>query len=241
MSIREKEALGLKSAARFALQPNMWGFCGEDDSQQCLREFVSGREKDVEKIRLTLEEHGFPHLNAFLETIAKSTGRDRFDPEMVLNYWLGGEVVGTREDLLENYSKYFPKEFVEALGKVLPEKIYLTHLSQVIFVAAADYQGVEKINLINHCMITGGEVVEIDTVNRVAVVQRDILNKDLKLVKGKQSVKIDPDLTPKIEVGNKVAVHLGYLASTLTTDEADSLSYWTDRVVSETNPLPGRP
>ena len=86
-----KEKVGIEIAARYALQPNMLGFCGDDQCQKVLRQFLAGVEGE-ETAREILENHGFPHLNSFVEAIGKLRGKDSYDPEVVRSYWLGGDL-----------------------------------------------------------------------------------------------------------------------------------------------------
>ena len=235
----ERYKNGLKDAARFAIQPNMWGYCGENTSQETLRNYVSDKDDDSEVVRETLRSHGFPHLNAFLETISGPLGLDIFDDEVVMSYWFGSfltEKVGVdkKAKLVDNYSQNISNDFARALSEALPEEIYLTHLSQVALIAAAGYNQKEKTTLINHCMIAYGKVLEVDSNKKTAIVQREVLRKNdglgYRIALAKQSVKIDSDLTPTINIGDEVAVHLGYLATTISCDQAERLKYWTRKV-----------
>lgn len=239
MQMKEGEKNGLRSAARFAIQPNMWGFCGEDTSQEILRNFVAERDINCDLVRETLNSHGFPHLNAFLGTISEISGRETFDEAAVLSYWLGGDLTeeiaeGAGNILVEQYTKQISDEFAKELAKRLPEKIYLTHLTQVALIAAADYDEPEKSQLVNQCMVAYGKIVSIDEENRTVVVERDVLRKmeggGYEVIPGKQTVMIDPDLTPKLETGDEIAVHLGYLAGKLGTEEIETLKFWTRKV-----------
>lgn len=235
----ERHEDGLKSAARFAIQPNMWGFCGEDSSQEILRNYVSDRSGKHEIVRETLKDHGFPHLNSFLTTIAEEADLDIYDEEVVMSYWLGSyltEKVGTklREALINNYKKRFSDEFAQRLDELLPEEVFLTHLSQVALVASVDYEQTEKTQLINHCMIAYGKIIEIDFEKRSAVVKREVLKKNIDqgydVQFSKQTVKIDTDLTPQLEIGDDISVHLGYLAAKISPDQSERLRYWTKKV-----------
>lgn len=230
---------GLENAARFAIQPNMWGLCGEDSSQEILRNLVAEKEHDYDLVRETLSNHGFPHLNAFLRAISQNTGLDMFDEDVVESYWFGGDLTekaakDANTALLEQYSKQMPGGFAKELEKQLPEKIFLTHLFQVIFVAAADYENSEKENIINNCMVAHGKVLSIEANRKHATVERDILSaKDgsgFDVMTKKQTVRIDPDLTHELTIGDEIAVHLGYLAAKLTEDQSEKLRFWTKRV-----------
>jgi hypothetical protein len=234
----ERDISGIKSAARFALQPNMLGYCGEDESQEILRAFVSEQNDNENLVHETLTNHGFPHLNAFLETIAEVTKRDTFEDDLVLSYWVGNDLtekagVDNKRTLIEKYQKQLPQEMVARYEAILPEKFYLTHLSQVVLIAAGENEGPEKIGLINHCMLAYGNVISIDWENKKVTVERDLLrkaNNKYRVVSGKQTIKIDSDLTPVLEAGNEVIIHLGYSAAILTPELANNLKIWTRKV-----------
>lgn len=236
-----KERLGLKNAARFAIQPNMWGFCGEDISQEVLRSYVADRNDDSQKVRETLMHHGFPHLNSFLGAISFLTQSDVYDEAVVMSYWLGNPLtekvgVNTKSVLIDQYRHQISPEFARRLETVLPDEMYLTHLSQVALIAAADETGTDKTNLINHDMIAYGNVVEVNMEKRTAVVMRESLRKKgdqgYEVVTTKQVVKMDLDLTPEINSGDEIVVHLGYLASKISSDQAEHLKYWTKKVAA---------
>jgi hydrogenase maturation factor len=83
-------------------------------------------------------------------------------------------------------------------------------------------------------MIAKANVEEIDMVNKIAIVNREIVEKqnDIYVVKTKRyKEKLDLELTPNLKIGDKVAVHLGYVAGKLTEGEASNLSFWTRKVV----------
>ena len=239
--MRERDTQGIRNAARYAIQPNMWDFCGDDTSQKILRDFITGKNGDEKIVSETLQKHGFPHLNSFLETISEMSEQDIFDDEVVLSYWIGNfltEKVGmnTREKLIGHYKKQISEEFARALAKRLPEQIFLTHLSQVALIAAEGYDQVEKTKLINHCMVAHGIVNSVNIEKREATVKRDVLRKNdsvgYLVAQGKQMVKIDVDLTPELQEGDDIAVHLGYLAGKLRPDQAEKLRYWTRKVAA---------
>lgn len=234
-----KEGQGVREAARYAIQPNMWGFCGEDESQKILRDLVTDRESNLDLARETLHHHGFPHLNSFLRSIADEAGLDPFDERAVLSYWLGGELTeqigtNTKSTLIRNYEGQISEDFAKQLEVVLPDNIYLTHLSQVALIAASGYEETEKTNTINHCMIAWGKVIDIDVVRKEAIVEREYLRKAVKggyeVLAKKIKIKMDRDLTPELVQGDEVAVHLGYVAAVLARDEAESLRFWTRKV-----------
>jgi hypothetical protein len=156
------ERSGLQSAARFAIQPNMRNYCGDkESSQSILRQCLTQPHFEPRIVKETLNSHDFPHLIAFLETIAAISGQDPFSDEVVRSYWLGNSLTETtmgngKKLLIAQYAKSFLPEFTHELEKNLPDNIPLTHLTQVAFIAAADYQESPRTQLINQCMIAGG-------------------------------------------------------------------------------------
>lgn len=236
MNLSVERGLGL--TARYALQPNTQGFCGDNDSQKVLRDFLT-RHLHEDLVFQTLDSHGFPHLNSFLDAIAEISGRDKFDEAIVESYWLGNDLtkaVGTKTKnvLVSQYHYHMFPEFSGNLAKLLPEDIYLTHLSQVALIAAGGETEPRKTELINHCMIAFATVLSVDQTS--ALVNRETLEKDRSgkyhIVMKKQSVHLDPDLTLSVEAGDQVSLHLGFIAGILTDTQAKSLQFWTHKVIS---------
>ena len=97
------------------------------------------------------------------------------------------------------------------------------------------YQGEERTAIINSCMIANGQVVSINRTEKTALVHRESLVKTTApgyrvITAENQSVKLDPDLTPNLQPNDLVAIHLGYIAGTLTPVESTNLSFWTKKV-----------
>lgn len=240
--MKEIEKTGLPIVARFAIQPNMLGFCGENSSQEILRRFITSKTTDSLPVIDTLRNHGFPDLNSFLESISQITELNIFNNDVVTSYWFGNDLTEKtfnrgKEMLVAKYAKYISPDFAKNLEQRLPPKLYLTHLTQVAFIATPDYNPLQKTKLINQCMVAGATVFSVNFTEKSAIVIRDVLEKNegpgYKVLRKKQTVKLDPDLTPQLEPNQQVAVHLGYVATILSSDEASNLSNWT-RKVAET-------
>jgi hydrogenase maturation factor len=237
----ERHEEGIRNAARFAIQPNMWGFCGEDNTQEILRSFVSDNGVDSQVVRETLTNHNFPHLNAFLGTIAELNEMDIFDEDVVMSYWFGSYLtekvgVNTKNNLAENYGKQISPQYADHLKEILPDEMYLTHLSQVALVAASSESEPKKTEFINFCMIAFGVVIEIDVEKKIVKVNREVLVRDesgnYQVKTAKRKVRVDADLTPDLKLGDEVAIHLGYLAAKISSDQAERLKCWTRKVAA---------
>jgi hydrogenase maturation factor len=176
-----------------------------------------------------------------LRAISQISGKDMFSEEVVRSYWLGNKLtentyINGRKILIAKYGKIIPL-FDRVLEKKLPTHIYLTHLSQVALIVAEHYREPERSDVINHCMIAEAQVIEVNMVNKSVTVEREMLVKEEdaghQVVVRNRQVTLDPDLTPTLKVGDKVALHLGYVAMILTDKEAVNLSNWTKQVAVE--------
>lgn len=222
---------GAQEAARFALPAG----CGGPGGKSVLLEgFRSGEDEPIKEALAEL-----PHLNAFLGAISQITERDKHSLGVVTSYWLGGGLPETEEPvetrlLAKHYAKTISPESAQALLKRLPEKVYLTHLTMVALIASADLGGNARLAGINHCMVSGGRVMEINTEEGTARVERDVLvykeDGGFDVISKKTVVRIDSDLTPTIEIGNQVAIHQGVVADILTPEDFDRLNYWNKKV-----------
>lgn len=235
------ESLGLRQAIRFAIEPNVYGFCGEKKDQEILRRGLKGQ--GLPKARKIISGDTYPHLNSFLSAIAKINHQaDPFSTDVVASYWIGNQLTETtnsvqaRNVLIGEYGKRISL-FDQALNQKLPQSFYFTHLSQVALIAAEHYLGQERTDIINQCMIAAGVVISSHPEQQSVTVKREILvnNPDhgYHLDTATQKVKLDPDLTPNLRLGDKIAVHLGYAAAILNPDEAATLSYWTKKVAAQ--------
>lgn len=235
-----KEMEGLRLAARFAIQPNMMGLCGEKPDQEILRRCVRGEELNARKVRTTIGGNGFPHLNAFIWSIGQITRKDDFAEEVVQSYWYGNNLTEEtfadgRRLLISRYGKLIPV-FDSVLKKKLPANLYLTHLTQVALIVAEHYVEPERSYVINQDMVAGGVVIEANITDRTAIVDREEVEKveagGHRIIICRRKVKLDPDLTTELNAGDKVAIHLGYVAAKLADDEASNLSIWNRKVAA---------
>jgi hydrogenase maturation factor len=231
---------GLRLSARFAIQPNTLGICGDKPDQPILRQSLKN-EAVIPKLRQTFNSHKYPDLSSFLTAISQSTGKPQFSRQVVESYWFGNELTNKtlhlgRKLLIDQYSQTRPLVGL-ALDQKLPPQIYLTHFSQVVHIAARDYSDKQRLTIINQCMIAAGKVVIVDQKTNTATVEREVVIQDpsgkLRIVNEKHQTRLDPDLTSKLTVGDSVAIHQGFIASKLDKNKERNLRQWNKKVATE--------
>ena len=94
-------------AARFSLQPNLRGYCGEPGLLPAFERFMAGKSgADGARLRAQLEK--LPLMCAYLETIADANGiDDKFDSSVVEGFWIGNKTIEkvSATDMENLYSK----------------------------------------------------------------------------------------------------------------------------------------
>lgn len=234
MDVKNIDESGSKQTARYVLPGQS---CGTEQARRGLREaLVDNRGSQLETI---LSGQEFPHLNAFLETIAQATKMEPYSAETVKAYWLGPEISETVKpiptDLLaQKYESRVSHEFAQVLRERLPKEIHPTHLTMVAYIASSELSGDMRIAGINYCMISGGRVTKVDEEEKTAVVERDILvrreDDGFEIAQQTATVTIDTDLTPNLKERNLVALHQGCVADMLTQEDFDRLRLWNEKV-----------
>lgn len=229
----------LREISRFALSPNKLNLCGLDSAQGRLWKCVANGETQGIEDELS---HGFPHLNAFLNTLAHISGGEPYSSEVVNSYWLGTDLLrqASIEDydyLVDQYRRFGAEgDFLAALERV-PKVFVPTHNFQVLHVGVLEASGELKhdLPLANQCMIRPGEVVSLDqenstaTINIISLVEKGGV---LSFKHTLQKAKFDLALVPDLEPGQTVAVHWGWVVKPLFREEQEQLAYWTQAVVN---------
>jgi hypothetical protein len=225
----------LQLNCRFSLPPNSLGYCGKDSAAEKFKSCITGGKcKGVEK-----EISHFIVLYPYLKTIAKISGHPIFSYEVVEAYWMGNKLLDLVklvdfDLLLENFSKQGVPDFlVRKLKKNKPKAFVPNHLFQVLFVGVGQASGAVPFNLdsINNCMIRWGKVEKI--IKNKAWIELNSLEKKsgYRLVKNRQEIPFDSDITSDLKVGNSVAVHWNMIVKKLTKDEENKLFFWCKKTL----------
>lgn len=215
--------------AAFALRPTAIGLCGTHNDET-LRKFLIGDLTLMPDVRNMFQSGEYPHLIVFLTILG-----DPWEEKAAKDYWLGSGATTTRENLINEYRKgRLNPMLIEKIESLLPEKIPLTHMAQVVLIAAGGESEIRAAAIINGCMIAEAKIEKINEADKTALVTREIVmkqEKGYKITEKSQVVRVDDELTPGLKPDDVVAVHLEYVAIKLTEDEAEQLSYWNRRVV----------
>jgi len=152
----------LQFCARFALQPNLLGFCGRNSAPAKLFDcIVNG---NCDGVREELEK--FIVLNPYLQTIAEITGKDPFSYEVIEAYWLGNDLLKQiklehYQILITNLAKQGVPDFLIAeIKNKIPKEFIPIHLFNILHVGVGKASGSVPFNLgsINNCMVRWGKV-----------------------------------------------------------------------------------
>lgn len=231
--MHEGEKSGSVLAAQFALATE--GCANQEDKLELEASLNAGQEPEVRKIL----ERNFPDLNAFLNAIAVAAGKkDPYDYDIVKSYWIGGGLAEVtkpvdKEILIDAYKGRKPQAFMEELEKRLPDEIFLTHLTMVVFVSSSDLPKDYRAWGISRCMIASATIQEISEDGTVATVERDTIEiKDgqLEIIRATEEVKLDRDASPNLTVGSCVALHQGSITGELQPEDKHDLELWTRKV-----------
>jgi hypothetical protein len=86
----EQKMDSFELAARYSFMPNKLKYCGPEDTDQILFDYVKGK-ADKRAVKQILEQ--FNALYLYLNLIAKHNNKDVFDNEVVEAYWLGNKLL----------------------------------------------------------------------------------------------------------------------------------------------------
>jgi len=285
----DKKALQLCS--RFALQPNLLGYCGRSSAPVKLYECVVNG--NCEGVRQELEK--FIVLNPYLQTIAQITSKNPFSYEVIEAYWLGNDLLNQIKPehypiLINNLAKQGVPEFlIEEIKNKKPKEFIPIHLFNILHVGVGKASGSVPFNLesINNCMVRWGEVklnvksqkskqeqgkpsffkegrqaqhgreiltplvstplirgdarrsiaegfdkttnYQLLTIDTIKLTQK---NGKYKLVESEEEVPYLPQLVGNLKIGDKVAVHWGWVAGKLNENEKLKMQKWTERLIN---------
>ena len=233
--MKQQNVKALKLASRFSLPPNALGYCGGEDAPSKLLECIKTEDcTDVEK-----ELEGFIVLNPYLKTIAQVTNKGKFSYEVIEAYCIGNNLLKEFKNddydlLLENFLiQGVPDWFVEELREDRPKNFIPNHLFQVLHIGVGKVSGSVPYNndTINNCMIKWGEVIKVG--DNTVDIDLVVLPEDRKITSSVSNVPYSRDVTPKITVGNIVAVHWNQVIMVLSKDHLKKLSFWTKEILDK--------
>lgn len=179
----------LKLCARFALQPNLLGYCGRKSATAIFYDCIVNNRYD--KVREELEK--FIVLNPYLQTIAEIIGQDPYDFAVIEAYWLGNDLLSQIKPrnytlLIQNLAKQGVPEFlISEIKDKIPKEFIPIHLFNILHVGVGKASGSVPFNLdsINNCMVRWGRVKEIEKKDMALGISKD----DIRTKYNQQTVK----------------------------------------------------
>jgi len=234
---------GLQLAARFVLPAYRNGSCGTGElpDEQIVKCITKGNCKGVRN-EFTKLATMYPYLKIIRNILGYSSP---FHPDVIRAYWLGSDNLHKAEPkhfellLSELVAKGFPREYLDEVKKIAPANFIPIHLYQVLlshFLSGGTRKSLEGVN---NCMVRSGVITEISGEKaKVDLVSLASKKKELVLTTLAEEVVFDTKLLkPALKVGNKVAVHLKWVAVNLTETPVDAVNLlnWTKEVLKAYN------
>lgn len=236
-------------AARYALYPNELGLCGPRGSEKGkLYQYLTLKSKvNDAQARKLLEQ--FTAATAYLKLIAASNSiEDWLDPQVVDAYWIGNDLLNRvrPEDLktmilgLATEGKMAAPAAKEAAARVHYQ--HRPHHSFHVFAIGGISGQVERGSVGQDlCRIGWGEVARIEKDGTLAVLARSLRHRGsqfLPELEGRKEERViwrDPQILPRVKVGDLITFHWGRAVEVVTLDEARRLEYWTERTLTYCN------
>jgi len=219
---------GLSMFLKYALPPNILGYCGPDSPTQ-------------DKKSLLQFEGAVPYLRL----IASANGiKDEFDEQVVEAYWLGNGLLKKVSDknLYGNIENRFRKKMKsgdwfwlvsESIPKAKPHHVF--HVFDVYRRAGLLRSGAKDniAETIDNCRIGWGKVIGIT--DMASVEYAPIEFKEKKLEFGEKIIRKYYLPGPSIKIGDSVSLHWNHICDKITERQKKNLVYWTKYHLNLTN------
>ena len=233
---------GAALGARFSLATNRLQYCGPGDAEAALyAAIVDGERLDEARTKL----RGFEALMPYLELLAAHHGRDPFDIEVVEAYWLGNALLDgfTKAEFATLFDGFvrrgMPRSIATRLSEHLPDDPLPHHAFHVSYVGVGTVTGHVETTLANieRCRPSWGEVRSVDaSALRVRKPVAQLEGGRLEVGGSiEETVSYDPRVVPGVHVGDTVAMHWGWPALVLSSDQVAGLRSATARSLASAN------
>lgn len=232
---------GSRLFARYAYPPNELGYCGPDESGVLLR--------GDDAAALARHARAFDGAWPYLSTMARATGTDPLDVDVVGGYWVGGPQLHCVDpaDLLNTLRGAFSGQATGLLDDVGSSSAVLAHHSFHVFVVYPwvrflDREPTTALRVLQSCRIRWGTVTAVD--GEYAVIDGcPLVLDDGVLALGRERperVRWSRDgasfiTTP--EPGTLVSAHWDWVCDTLTGTEHAALTEATATTLDMVNAI----
>jgi hypothetical protein len=233
---------GLLFHAKHAFMPNSLGYCGPDDRGRILQLLEQG--KAGEGLLDTLK--GFEAAYPFLTLIARSTGKEVFDPAVPEAYWIGNsllnhvphsEFYGFSHRELKGKDPMKVKNLFRNLDGSAPPHHTFYVLSTYAGSTVADGPDVSneregKVGeLMDNCRISWGKVRQVKK-NELQVEYRPVVIRGGRVSLAAprlKKVQYNPEVKPfdAVKAGDVVSLHWNYACDVLNGRQTRNLAKYT--------------
>lgn len=241
---------GILLCARYAISPNLFGYCGPQKSKSLI-DHLKDNVADSEMIHILSK---FETLYPYLQLIARENKiKDPFDKKVVEAYWIGNTLLKhlsgpymlsfLHEKLFMN-KKTTKKNFAHIAKKLIAKPIFPHHSFHVfnIFYGMKNNIGIPVLNVMDECRIGWGRIIKTQSSklkdqNLFMIKARPLLMKDKQLVLGsltQREVGVDykgKQIIHNMKVGDWVSYHWGYICDFLTENQVRHLSFYTQKAI----------
>lgn len=232
-----------KLAAKYSFMPNRLKYCGPEDSDQILHDFVA-EGSNFEAVKDILEQ--FYALRLYLGLIAKNNRCSPFDKKVIEAYWIGNELVeNVKKEEIKNLilrdftKKGLPKSSAEQLAETVPANALPHHSFHVFHIHSISGKILPTVGNLDKCRISTGKVKEIKD-GKLVVEYKPVILEDNKLNYGKiteKEVQFNKKFSPGLKKGDFVSLHWDFAVEKLTKEQVANLEKYTKRNMDAMNSL----
>ncbi|MFH0885004.1 MAG: DUF6390 family protein [Candidatus Micrarchaeota archaeon] len=240
---------GAELASLYAFPPNRHGYCGTRGFCATLRKFQEGK-TGSHALRSELARF-CPHY-AYLSLIARESGLQPFDKEVVRAFWTGNSLLeSVRQGALRSFIEkdlFKGKQPTRArrLCDGLPPGILPHHSFNVLYVNFVSNVVPRTVRNYDSCCVTSGKVLSISGKN-AAILRRSIGYDGGFVIKEKESqVSLERGgmrFVSEVKKGDVVSVHWGMIIEKLGRKDERLLNEYTlknMRAISDSAESKGR-
>ncbi|MFH1409913.1 MAG: DUF6390 family protein [Nanoarchaeota archaeon] len=232
---------GLELCVRFSYITNTLRFCGPEEAATQFLQYIEKKD-NAGPVEASLKR--FEGLLPYLSTIAEKNGEEPFDHDVVEAYWIGNKLLDACDDadmkscIQKLMQRGLPKSWGEKKIAQLPSGFRPHHDFNVFYVGVGMLTGsVERtMQNMDNCRISWGKVLDVHPGQLIVSTQQ--LEKkygDFVLVEATKNAMFLPVMLPDVQKGDHVALHWGFAAVELTTQQSASLKKYTKNILSVMN------
>lgn len=222
---------GIELALRFSYIVNRLRYCGPKEAHDEFLHYLENRD-NAEAVNTAISK--FEGLFPYLDAIAKKSGKQFTDYEVVEAYWLGNALLKDFSDdditdIITHLSRRgLPTTISDALKADLPSGMPPHHSFHVYYVGVGRTTGHVEHTLQNmdNCRIVPGRVADVIDSQHLAVRVRPLRYDGKRLVLGDEETRTAvymPAMLPDIKKGDTVALHWGFACLKLDATQQENV------------------